>query len=368
MVKVKTNTKKGKAPSAPSSTSTKKKLAAYEPPKKRKLKPAGKQKVEDEPKTKVDKKKQASTKKAVKKIASYKWGADPKRDKVIHANYMAYLKAHSLPRWGNGELDADSKGMDGADTLRLLTYVSKQIAIKPKRIVDLLLDKPGPKLVEAVVKAATWNIWQWANFCSRLWSDTQNLEPPMRRIVNIDVADLFPGCETPKVLDRYVNLIKDDSDAVQALRNLAMIRYRIRLVFTIKHEYEVSQKTLYKLFDLMHFTASDKSIWGIAVDLSKSDDYSAYPRDVAILKPNDLRKSSEVESYLDEAIDAGYRVILPFDLVQGKATKLKEVKQGPIYSKLCKSWKGLSPLITMPLDSKMVKVAKVSKLSDILLA
>lgn len=368
-MKVKLKAIKQKARKAPSSTS-KKALAEYTP-KNHKAPPSKKKVADDEAAQRLasrmpNAKKAKQTNKKVKKLAD-KFAIDPKLEKIIHANYMEYLKLCKPPQWGNGNLDPDSKGFDGYDSLRLLPFLSTDLKIKADRIEALFGDAPGPKLIAAIVKATIYNVWQWNNFCSRLWSETVGLEPPVRRVVNIDFTDLFPMAETPSYLAKLMTHLVADKDFTQGITNLGLARTKVRLLFNFKHSAKVQPKTLYKLFDLLKFPSSNNSIWGFTLDLKATDSYSEYPREIVILRPNNLRKSEAAEAYLDEAIDAGYRVILPFELVKGSNTSIKEIKGSPIYSKLCKSWKGLSPLMTMPDSSKMVKVAKVSKLSDILL-
>jgi hypothetical protein len=375
-MKLKSTEVKKKARKAPSPVSAKKKLAAFEPKKRKpKKEPEAKSKasksaIEKKLDKLPNKQKQKETNKSVKAIGRKSSKKVPAElSKIIHENYMEYLKTIHRPKWGNGNLDADSKGFDGYDSLRLAPYLSKTLAIKPHRLADIWNDSPGEKLREAVVKATTYNVWQWANFCSRLWSETLQLDPPIRRIVNIDMRDIIPFADYQGTLDRMFNVhLRDNKDAKNAFANLGNMRSKVRLLFTIQGNQQVSNKAIYRMFDMLGFPANTNSIWGITVDLSKNLSYASYPREAVILRPNDLRKSREAEAYLEEAIDAGYRVILPYELVKGSATSVKEMRQSSIYSKLSQSWKGLSPLITMPVDSKMVKVAKVSKLSDILLA
>jgi hypothetical protein len=193
------------------------------------------------------------------------------------------------------------------------------LALKPKRLQELWDDKPGPKLTEALVKASIYNVWQWSNFCSRIHMETLALDPPIRRIVNIDLKDIFPFAEEAGSINRYMNIhLRDNTDASQAFANLGNMRYKVRLLLTIHPRQELAPKTIYRLFDMMKFPVSNNSIWGLALNLSKELSYFTYPREAVILQPNNLRKSREAESYL-------------------------------------------------PTASKMVKVAKVSKLSDILL-
>jgi hypothetical protein len=83
-----------------------------------------------------------------------------------------------------------------------------------------------------------------------------------------------------------------------------------------------------------------------------------------------LRKSKEADRYLTEAIDCGYRVVIPFEVLKGTMSSIKEIKASTLYSKLCSSWKGLQPIVTIPLDSSMArkkKLAMISKIADILL-
>lgn len=313
--------------------------------------------------TKLTKKKAPSEPSSTSKLKKVKplkiktWGQDKDVDMHLHLNFMEYLKTKNLRRYGNAHLDADNQGYDGYDTLRLLDHL--KVREDARRIEVAFTKRPND-----FMKAATYNAWQWANFCSRLWTETIDMQPPTRRLVNIDLSDLFPGAA-------YGSLTKffqtKDTDLWHALGNLGLLKTRVRLIFSIRDEWQVKNQILYKLFDSLKMVNSEKSIWGIMLDIDKAEEYTNYPRDVVILYPSNLRKSKDAEAYLDEAIENGYRVVLPFEALQGKSKTVKEIRQSAVFSKLVQSWKNLQPITTLPIDSSMGRVSKVSKLCDVLL-
>lgn len=290
-------------------------------------------------------------------------GKNPELDKIIHDNLISYFQKRKLKIWGNSNLDPDKKGFDGYDSLYLTKYVSKQIKTK---LTAANAENSFVDNKEVFIKAATRNAWQWANFCSRLWAETQTIEPPIRRLVEIKLNDLLP-CAEYGIVDPYLHQYKDFKTS---MRNLGLMKSKVRLLLSFNDANNLSAKDCYKLFDALGFVASEKSIWGLLYHSSKSSNYTLYSRETTILCPNDLRKSKEADRYISEAIDLGYRVVLPFDILKGDKSSIKEIKSSPLYSKLCASWKGLQPIVTISVDSPMArkkKLGMISKIADILL-
>lgn len=337
-----------KAPKGPSSLSTKKSKSVSKTP----------------VKTSTAKKNTKAKKRTPKPLNVKVHGKNPALDKIIHRNLLAYFKERKLKVWGNNQLDADSKGYDGYDSLYLKDYVKDQIG---KKISETNIDSIFDKYSDIFIKAATRNVWQWANFCQRLWVETQQADPPVRRLVNMNLTEIMPYSDYG-IASKFIASI--NKDLLTALTNLGTIRSKVRFVISFDETHKLNARDSYKLFDALKFVPSEKSIWGLMFVCDKQTDYCSYPRETVILCPQNLRKSKEAERYISEASNLGYRVVIPFDLLRDGKSSIQEIKSSNLYTQLVKSWKGLRPIVTIGMDSPMArkkKLSMISKLSDILL-
>ncbi|QIG74854.1 hypothetical protein [Rhizobium phage RHph_N46] len=360
-----------KARKAPSSASAPKKRAAYEPPKHSTKKPVkGGAKPVDEKTQKVLDGIRKSSAKAAKRAAKLKPSleAQEQQRKVLEANYLEYLRKRNSAQFGNYEIDADKTGQDGRETLRLLPYAAKTLKGKEKHIVSAFL--AGDKDVcDFMVSCALFNAWVWNNFVHRLWSETQDMEPPIRRIVAIKFADLFPGADYGGVFEQYMKLLRNHKDTKQAFNSLGATRFKCMLLF--KSEFgNVRPASVLRLYDMLVHPQSARVNLHIVVGASEISDYEPHwqtlPRDCVLLEPQ-LRKSKDVKAFLIEASDLGYRVMLPYVQLQGNAASTKEVKESALFKDYLKTWKNLRPIVTMDVNSPLKRVRNVSKISDILL-
>lgn len=380
MTMVKLNMKLLKARKAPSSASAPKKaapkkLAAYEPPKHAgkkgtpAKKPGAPKPIDEKTQKVLDGIKKSSTKAA--KLALKKKPSLEEREKqrkIIEKSYLEYLRKRNSPQYGNYELDADKNGDDGRAALRLLPYAAKKLKMPEKHAVAAFL--AGDKdISDFLTSCALYNAWIWNNFVHRLWVETQEMEPPIRRIVAIKFNDLFPGASYGGVFEQYIKLLKDHKDAKQAFNSLGATRFKAMLLF--KSEFSnVRPASVLRLYDLLVHPQSARVNVHIVVNAHELNGlephWQTLPRDCVLLEPQ-LRKSKDVKAFLIEASDLGYRVMLPYEQLQGNATSTKEVKETALYQLYLKTWKNLRPVVTMGMDSPIKRVRNVSKLADILL-
>lgn len=288
---------------------------------------------------------------------------DPVRDAAIAKAFEQYMHKMHLPAWGNTKLDADEKGFDGHADLKLEKFLVNQLKMTKEKIISkaLLGDE---KVISTIIQCATYNAWAWSNFAHRIWSNTLNEQPPIRRVVAINLSDLIPCVNHVQVLDHIIAALCKDKELKQAFQSLGLCKTKVRLLPLLQTS--AKPATMYKLYDLLTWQKGNSySMRGLVInaDVQAIEDL---PRDICIIQLSDLRKSAL--SQLNTAMQTGHKVIMPFAVLKGDLKSLKDIKSSKTYQQLTKTWSGLTPLISMPNNSKMEIIGKVSKLGDILLA
>lgn len=290
---------------------------------------------------------------------------DAERNDAITRAFEDYMSRLRAPRFGDIKIGDD--GSDSHSDLRLAAYVVKKSKINPVRLIAKI--KAGDEIVTSLImECIAYNAWLWSNWCSRIWASTLQEEPPIRRVVGIQLHDLIPFADTEGVFDKLIVSMKKNAEVKKALQALGHCKTKVRLMPIITAK--AKPATLYALNDLMVWKtlnglASSYSIRGLIVRSSLMD-LETLPRDICVVYVDEQQRKSMLSKF-EEAAEYGFRVILSLDSLKGKLKSVKDIRASETYRKFQNTWGGLYPLITVPPASNMGLVSKVSKLGDILL-
>lgn len=271
-------------------------------------------------------------------------------EKTIEENRKQQQAWINAPCFGDDIIIPDQHGYDGHSSIS--TYAGLD-----RKLRQRLNSDPLTKDVEIIEKLTCANVWQWANWCDRLWFETHNSEIPTKRLVVIPFEYVIPHDD----VDWFLSDLRNNGDFKQAMAALGHKRYKVRLIPKI--EGEISVKSLNWINDLMSVATGIKTIQGIYLPNMDIEDI---PRDVAFGVIPHQRKLSSVERFIDDLIDTKKRAVIQYETIRLLGSKISEIKQTAIYKKFKQSWGLQNPLIEVTTAMSESKIRKLSQLGDII--
>lgn len=279
--------------------------------------------------------------------------------KKLQKNIDDYYAYANSPRFGDAIMLPDDKGFDGHDSLKTEKFFTKKFKRTAEELAGMF-EGGNKKLTPILLSAVVYNIWQWTNWCERAWNDSRSMEPPQRRLVVINAEDIFPFADIEGILDHYVNLLRKDSDFLQALSNLGTKRYRVRLIIKIAN---CKTASLNVLNNIMCKHTGIKTVQGFYLT-----NFDEVPRELGFQFLKERKSLKELDKSLDTFLEEGQRVVISLKTLRLAGNSVSEIAKSPTYSKLKKLWGLQTPLIEVKKNLLSEnKLKKLSQLGDVIL-